>query len=320
MNCSGCALIAKNNKIMITEIFYDALADSAKMIPILLAIYVGIELLEFKFGNTIKNRVQNAAGAGPLVGAIAGAFPQCGFSVIATALYTQRLATIGTLLAVYLSTSDEAVPIMMSYPNGARLILPFIAVKIVIGASAGFLIDMLFKKNNRPILTHIDSLKKGIDSPGHHHETVADKAACCGHRTDATSKKFNPKELLLHPVIHTVRIFIFIFLVSFVLGLVIDSLGMQTLAAGFAGAKLWQPLVAALIGLIPNCAASVAITELYLEGIITYGAALAGLCASGGLGLLVLSREEKEKKNVFLVIALLFLISVLVGYLTQFIF
>jgi len=302
---------------MIKEILLEALIDTAKMAPLLLTIYIGIELFEFKYGSEIKKRVIAASKSGPLFGAVAGAFPQCGFSVIVTALYTQRLATIGTLLAVYLSTSDEAIPIMMANINGIALLVPFILVKILIGGLAGYAIDLAFKKTNRQTLAHIESIKNGRDAAGHHHENIADELACCGHLADTTSKKFNPREILLHPLIHTAKIFLFIFIISAALGLVIESIGKDALTAWFAATIAWQPLVAALIGLIPNCAASVAITELYLEGSITYGAALAGLCASGGLGLLVLVREEKQKKNIFLVIGLLLGISVAVGYAAQ---
>jgi len=134
---------------MIIDVVCDALIDSAKMVPLLLAIYILIDAFEFKFGSVIKERVGRAASAGPLVGAVAGAIPQCGFSVIATALYTQRLATIGTLLAVYLSTSDEAVPIMMSQPQGVAVLIPFVLTKIIIAIIAGYSIDLMFAKKIR---------------------------------------------------------------------------------------------------------------------------------------------------------------------------
>ena len=302
---------------MIGDIIFEALADSAKMIPLLLAIYILIELFEFKFGAAVKERVERAAGAGPLVGALAGAIPQCGFSVMAAALYTQRLATIGTLLAVYLSTSDEAIPIMLSYPQGISLLAPFIFTKIAVAVIAGYALDLVFFKRNKKILAHIASFKNGADAPGHHHEIIRDEAACCGHFADSTSKEFEPRQILLHPVFHTIKIFFFIFVVSAVIGMIFESLGEQMINNALTGATFLQPAVMALIGLIPNCAASVAITQLYLEGVITYGAALAGLCASGGLGLLVLAREEINKKNVYLVVLLLFGISVTAGYIAQ---
>lgn len=305
---------------MINEILTDAFIDTARMLPLLLAIYIAIELFEFKFGSSIRKGVQAAGSAGPAIGALAGAFPQCGFSVIATALYTQRMATIGTLLAVYLSTSDEALPILLSDPAGTSMVLPLIITKILIGMGAGYAIDLALREQNREVLEHIAAAKNGRDSDEHHHETVANEAGCCGHAADATSKKFDPKELILHPVIHTVKIFVFLFAVSAVLGFLMEYVGRESLAEILAAGQGLQPIAAALVGLIPNCAASVALTELYLAGAITYGAALAGLCASGGLGLLVLAREESNKKNVFLVVALLFVISVLAGYGTQLLF
>ena len=302
---------------MFAEILADALADSAKMVPLLLAIYIAIELFEYKFGNIIKEKVERATTAGPLVGAVAGAMPQCGFSVMATALYTQRLATIGTLLAVYLSTSDEAIPIMMAQPEGVAILMPFVITKIAIGIAAGYAIDFVFFKKNRKTLAHIKSFNSGTDAPSHHHEKIGDEASCCGHIADATSRKFDPREILLHPILHTAKIFFFIFCISALIGSLFEVIGAETIAAALAGAEAFQPLIMALVGLIPNCAASVAITELYLTGAITYGAALAGLCASGGLGLLVLAREEVNKKNVYLVLLLLLSISLAAGYVAQ---
>lgn len=286
------------------EIFWDALFDSLKTVPLLLAIYIGIELLEYKFGDKIRQWVAKAGKSGPVVGAISGAFPQCGFSVIATALFTQRLVTIGTLLAVYLSTSDEAIPIIMSRPESVHLIWPIIGTKIVIAIIAGFIIDFIFRKEQNKIITHIEAVADGHDSKSHHHEVVIDEVACCGHSTSCTSKKFNIKEIFWHPILHTVNIFGFIFVTTLVL---------NWLLLNFKLTIFDNVFVTALIGLIPNCAASVSITELYLKNAIGFGPAIAGLSASGGLGLLVLWREEKNKKVFFKVLILLYVIAVIAG-------
>jgi len=302
------------------EIISDALADSLRMVPLLLIIYVGTELVEYRFGNKIREKVQKSGKIGPIVGALAGSFPQCGFSVVATALYTQRLVTMGTLLAVYISTSDEAIPIILSQPDKIGIVLPLILTKIFIALVAGFAIDFIFRKKNEKILAHIEAYSQGRDEKEHDHGSVTDEKACCGHSTSPVSKRFNSKEIFVHPIIHTIKIFFFIFIVSVLINFVVYQIGEVRLAGLLSSHYFLQPFFAALIGLIPNCAASVAIIEIYLKGLITYGAVIAGLCASAGLGILVLFKEEKDKKNVFLVLSLLFGISVLAGLTIQYFF
>ncbi len=299
------------------EIFIDALIDSLRNVPLLLILYIGIELLEYKFGDKIRRKVEKAGKAGPLIGAFAGILPQCGFSVVATAMFTQRMLTIGTLLAVYLSTSDEAIPIILSQPDKAYLVLPLIGIKVAIAFAVGYLVDFFFRKEDKKIEEHIKSVEDGHDNKNHHHETILNETACCGHSTSTASKKFNIKEIFWHPVIHTFNIFIFIFLITLIINFVVFQLGETFLIDFFAKNIFWQPFLTALIGLIPNCASSVAITELFLKNIIGLGPAMAGLLASGGLGLLVLYREEKNKKIFIKVLALLYGFSVLSGLIIQ---
>jgi hypothetical protein len=301
-------------------IFIDALTDTVKMLPLLLVIYIGIELVEYKFGNKIRESVQKAGQAGPAIGALAGSFPQCGFSVLAAALYSQKLVTIGTLLAVFLSTSDEAIPIILSQPSKARIILPLILTKIVIAIIAGYLIDFVYRKTNKKTLLHIDAFAHGHDDSDHDHNAIIDEQACCGHSTSSSAKKFNAKEIFLHPLIHTAKIFVFIFIASFLINFLVFQIGAESFGKMFLGHSFLQPFFAALIGLIPNCAASVAITQLYLKDAISYGSVIAGLCASGGLGILVLFKEEPDKKSVFKILGLLFGISVSAGLIIQYIF
>lgn len=287
------------------KVFLDALIDSAKMIPLLFVIYVVIELIEYKFGNKIREKMQKAGKTGPAIGAVAGSFPQCGFSVIATALYSQRLVTIGTLLAVYLSTSDEAIPVILSKPNGMSVVLFLILTKIIIALIAGYSIDFIFRKSNKNILAHIENYKRGTDDKTHHHEPMEEEHINCKH-------------VFLHPLIHTLKIFFFIFCVSFLIGTFIFLIGEETFYRFFSNQKFLQPFLAALIGLIPNCASSVVIAKLYLQNIITFGSMIAGLCAGGGLGILLLFKEEKNKRNVFKILGLLLGISILAGLLIQY--
>jgi len=302
-----------------SQILIDALLDSLRMIPFLFVIYVIIELVEYKFGNKIRQGIEKSGKFGPAAGALVGSFPQCGFSVISTALYTQRLLTIGTLLAVYLATSDEAIPIILAQPDKAYIILPLILTKIFIALIAGYTIDLLWHKNNKKTLEHAVAYSQGKDDVDHHHESIIDEPACCGHFLNSSAKKFSTKEIIIHPLIHTIKIFSFVFTISFLLNLLIFQIGEDTINSLLAAHIFWQPFLAALVGLIPNCASSVAITELFLNGSITYGAAIAGLCASGGLGILVLFKEEKNRRHVFTILSLLFGISVLAGLFIQYI-
>lgn len=301
------------------DVLLDTLKDSLNMVPLLLIIYIGIELVEYKWGNKIRFLVQRSGSAGPAVGAIGGSLPQCGFSVVGATLYTQRLVTIGTLLAVYLSTSDEAIPVILSQPDKVAIILPLILTKVFIAIVVGYSIDFIFRKTNKKVLSHIKEYKSGRDDENHHHEEVlGGTIACCGHNPTPTTKGFNTKNIFLHPTIHTVKVFTFILIVSLVINLIVFYMGEDAFNNLFAGHILLQPFIAALVGLLPDCASSVAITELYLKGSITYGAVIAGLCASGGLGLLVLFKEEKNKYDIIRIIALLYGISVFVGLAIQF--
>lgn len=301
------------------EVFMDAINDTLKMVPFLLIIYIGIEIVEHKWGAKIIRGVQKAGVAGPAIGAVSGSLPQCGFSVIGTTLYTQRLVTIGTLLAIYLSTSDEALPVILSQPDKAAIIVPLLLTKILIAVVAGYSIDFVFKKKNKETLAHIQAYTNGKDDKAHHHEgVIKNTEACCGHKPNSKNGKFDFKAILLHPTIHTAKIFAFIFIITILINALIFVIGDDAFKAIFAGNVYLQPFIAALVGLIPNCASSVAITELYLEGAITYGALIAGLLAAGGIGLIVLLKEDKDRKDVFLIIGLLFGISVAVGLAIQF--
>ena len=300
------------------EIISDAFWDSLNIVPLLLTIYIVVELAEYKFGDVIITKVKKAGRAGPLIGALAGIFPQCGFSVIATALYTQKLVTIGTLLAVYLATSDEALPIILSQPGKIGTVFLLVMTKLAIALPAGYVVDFAFRKRNKNVLDHIANYSSGKDDKSHHHETALEEPACCGHSVDASSKKFKPAEVLFHPIIHTLKIFLFIFAVTLVIDFSVDRIGSDAIENFFSINAFFAPFLAALIGLIPNCAASVAITELYLKGVISYGAAISGLCASAGLGTLVLIKEDKEKNDVVQIIAMLLGISIASGLVIQY--
>jgi len=296
------------------QVIIDALTDSLKALPLLLIIYIGIEIIEWKYGTKIRERVAKAGKAGPTIGAVAGILPQCGFSVIAAALFSQRLVTIGTLLAVFLATSDEAIPIILANPEKMSLVWPLIITKLIIAVIAGYAIDIIFFRKNRKVLHHLEEHEEG--DCHRNHSAVLEEKACCGHSLEA--KKLDLEEIITHPIIHTLKIFLFIFGVSFLLNWLFFAVGKENVAAFLGANSVWQPFAAVLLGLVPNCASSVALTELYLNNAIGFGAVIAGLSAAGGLGLLVLLKENKNKKETALIIGLLVAISLLAGLFIQY--
>ncbi|MEI6649855.1 MAG: putative manganese transporter [Candidatus Moraniibacteriota bacterium] len=300
------------------DLFLNALFESAKTIPLLLIVYIGIELAEGAFTRKIVEKIERSGPAGPAVGALAGIVPQCGFSVFASALYVQRLVTIGTLMAVYLSTSDEALPVILSHPERIGIIVPFIATKIVIALIFGYSLDLVYRKDRKRILTHAEAYDHGHDDPLHTHRDVLQEHACCGHHVEEPKRGFDAKTIFFHPLNHALKIFFYIFLVTFAINAAFFLFGDAALSEMLRQSGPFQPFVAALFGLIPNCAVSVGITELYLRGILTYGSTIAGLCASGGLGILVLFKEEKNKWDAVKIVAILFASSVSAGLFVQY--
>ncbi len=298
------------------DVLLDAVVDTLKLAPLLFIIYVIIEFVEIRFGNRLGSAMAKAGKAGPAIGAVTGIIPQCGISVVGTALYTQRLITIGTLFAVYITTSDEAIPIILSNPEAISTLGPILLTKLVIAILVGYLLDLAFRKRNKLVFAHDEHYAEGTDDASHHHETAFEEKGCCGHEPASEEQKLTPRTLLLHPLIHTLKVLGFIFAVTFILGLGFAYIGQDNIANFLADHLALQPILAGLIGLIPNCAASVAVTEFYLEGVITFGAAIAGLCASGGLGILVLVREDSHKEAAA-IIAGLFVIAVVCGLIIQ---
>ena len=285
-----------------SELFLDALVDSAGMIPFLLVIYFLVEWFERRFGGTIEHRLKKSAKAGPALGALFGCVPQCGFSVVAASFYSRRLITTGTLLAVILSTSDEAIPVMLAQPGRSGIVITLLITKLIIGITAGYLIDLFMRRRQPAEAVHDDHAEE-------HHEL-----GCCNHQLSGKTSRW---QMLKHPLIHTAKIFVFVFVVTLGINGLIALVGEENLGRVLLRHSLLQPFLAALVGLIPNCAASVAIAEMFLKGGLSYGSAVSGLCCSGGLGLLVLLRENRDFKDTLRVVALLVFISTVAGLAIQ---
>jgi len=277
----------------------DAFSDAAKMIPFLLVIYCVVEWFERRLGNTIESRLQKAAKLGPALGAVFGCVPQCGFSVVASALYARRLITIGTLLAVFLATSDEAVPVILAQPENGKIVIALIITKLIIGLVGGYAVDLLFQSYRRQPVHERDVLVDEIDERG-----------CCNHRLSGPTNRW---QWLTHPLIHTAKIFFFIAAVTFGINCLISLVGEVNLGKAMLRQSILQPFLSALVGLIPNCAATVAITEAFLKGGLSYGSAIAGLCSSAGIGTLVLFKENHDTRDTIRILFLLVGISTAVG-------
>ena len=277
---------------LLLDVIQETLLDSIKMLPFLFLAYLVIEYVEHRASGKFKNMLVGFGKLGPAGGAILGCFPQCGFSVAAANFYAGRIITIGTLVAVFVSTSDEALPMLLSTPGSAGTILKLLLVKIVIAVVAGFLIDFIFSR------------KKDSIAPEHLHDLCHD----CGCEHSG---------ILKSALKHTVSIFLFILLVSFLLNLAITYLGEERLGKLLISGSVFQPFVAGLVGLIPNCASSVVLTELYLSGTISFGSVIAGLSTGAGIGLAVLFRVNHNMKQNFAIVGMLYGIGVVSGLILQ---
>ena len=274
----------------------DTLGDSIKLLPFLFLTYLLMEILEHTTGNKVQNRIRNAGVVGPLWGGILGVIPQCGFSAAASSLYAGRVITVGTLLAIFLSTSDEMLPILISEAVSPVTIVKILSVKVCIAIISGFLAEFVYVKL-------LKREEKDMDI-----HVVCEEEHC---RCD--------DGILKSAVKHTLKIFVYILLITFALTLVIELIGENRLALIFQDIPVVGELVAALVGLIPNCASSVVITELYLSGIIGAGAMMSGLLVNAGVGLLVLFRLNRNWRQNAGIVAALYGFGVFWGALIEFI-
>jgi len=268
------------------EIILETLLDSLKLVPFLFVAFLIIELIEHKFSKKEKHLVEKSGRFGPLIGALLGIFPQCGFSVLATNLYITRIVSLGTLIAIYLSTSDEMLPILISKNVEFSLILKILSIKLAIGMICGFIIDFLFRK-------------KGTNKQDYH---ICEYEDC--HCNDG---------IILSSVKHTFNILIFIVIVNFVLTTCFEYLGDDYISKIFLKNSIFGSFISSLVGLIPNCGASVMITELYLNNAITFGSMLAGLLTGSGVAIFVLFKSNKNIKENFMIVGFVYLIGSLSG-------
>lgn len=276
------------------HILEDALIDSVKLLPFLFVTYLVMEILEHQTGSKVQNRIRTAGKFGPVWGGLLGVMPQCGFSAAASSLYAGRVITVGTLLAIYLSTSDEMLPILISESVPVATILKLLGTKVLIAVVSGLVVELVYVKV-------LKRQEKDMDI-----HVVCEEEHC--HCEDGA---------LVSAIKHTIKIFVYILLISLVLNMVIEFIGEDTLASLFSSMPVVGELIAALVGLIPNCASSVVITELYLDGIIGVGAMMAGLLVNAGVGILVLLRLNRDIKQNAGIIGALYGLGVFWGVVIE---
>lgn len=278
------------------EILLDAIKDSGLIFAFVFFFHVILSFVEQPVSNFLIKRKKTS----PIFGALFGLIPQCGTSVVAADLYIKKYISVGTLIAIFLSCSDEALLVLLSAWNEKTLmIFPLIGLKLVVGIVFGFLIDLIVRKKEIVEVDHVDEEKEcHRHAHGHHHENTTIHAH------------------LIHPLLHALKIFIYVFVINLALGLLIGCVGFDNFASFMLDNKYLTPLFACIVGLIPNCASSVFISELYLSNTLSFGALFAGLLVNSGLGIMILFREYKNIKRTLLILLVCFVIAITLGYLT----
>lgn len=274
------------------DIILDTLIDSLKLLPFLFVAFLIIELIEHKLNKQTKRLVSKSGKVGPLIGSLLGLFPQCGFSVMATNLYVTKIITLGTLISIYLATSDEMLPIMLSQKIAFIEIIKLLGIKFICGIIWGFIIDLLLNKKSK---------KENINYE------ICNEDHCNCHE----------EGVIKSTLIHTLKTLLFIMLVSFLLNMLLHFIGEDSLSKLFLKNSIFGSFISSLIGLIPNCGSSIVITELYLNGAISLGSAMAGLLTGSGVALLVLFKENKDIKENITILSLLYGLGVISGIIIE---
>lgn len=348
-----------------------ALEDTLALVPFLFVTYIALEVLEHAAGNRANAVVRRAGAAGPVAGALLGVVPQCGFSAMAATLYAGRVVTLGTLVAVFLSTSDEMLPMLVAERIDAGLLFRVLGLKVLVALITGVLADLAIRALRKNARVHaflrrtvlsvrrdgmeadvVDQMAEGGetaehicrlceqdhcgcghdhahvhgDEHGHEHgrehgrEHVDGHVTGCGHdhghdhdHSHAGGRFGIVGSIVMSAVSHTVQVSLFIFLVTFALVLVLETVGEDALAAFLSGNQLLAVFASALVGLVPNCSASVVITQLYLEGVLGFAPLMAGLLTSAGVGYLVLFRTNRHPRENAVIVVGLFLVACVWG-------
>lgn len=286
-------VFSKGKDILMTEILHDVLHDSLSMLPFLFITYILLEFIEHRGFYQKYQSFLSRRWLGPLLGATLGIIPQCGFSLIASSLYVEGALSLGTLLAVFISTSDEAIPILLAHPQQASLLPMIIFIKLIVAMIVGYGVDALVKKKR----------VRTISMEYHDH------TSCHGEHAS----------LWKSAMYRTMKIFMFVLVINLILTSFITWIGEDTLAKLVMDKSFLQPFFASLVGFIPNCAASVILAQLYSSSVLSFGSLMAGLITSAGVGLMVLIKIEKDRKHLILILGILFLSAIITGTFLQYV-
>ena len=272
----------------IIHIIEHTLLDTLKLLPFLLIAFLTIEYIEHKISNKSKKIISKSGKFGPALGSLLGLIPQCGFSVVATNLYITRIVSLGTLIAIYLSTSDEMLPILISKGTPIKIILLILGIKFIVGLTAGIIIDIIVRKKDKEIINY--DLCENEHCGCHEHNNI-----------------------LKSSLIHTARIFLFILIATLVTNIVFEYGGEKVLSKIFLNNSIFAPFITSIVGLIPNCGSSVILTELYLNNAINLSGAISGLLTNSGVAMLILFKSNNNIKDSFKVLGLTYGIGTLTG-------
>lgn len=289
------------------DLLLDVVKDTWLMLPLLYITYCILERFERgqQTSDALFFRLQKY---GPLIGAGLGLIPQCGFSVLAAMLYLQNSVTLGTMIAVFIATSDEAIPIIISTPSMIPTLVPLLAAKFLIALITGYVVDrILFPKQK--ILLFEEMEEEDIDEEDYEESSNGLDCPCC----------YTQYPLPISALLRTLKIYAFVFVTSFILGLLVEWVGIEFLQKILLTNSIFQPVLASLIGFIPNCAATVVLAQLFVLKSLSFGSLCAGLSTNAGLGLMVLFAYETDKKEIGKVISIMFVAAVVAGMILQFI-
>lgn len=278
-------------KEIILHVCHHSLEDLLKLLPFLFAVFLFIEFVEHKSSDKLGKALTKLGPFGAVGGAVLGCIPQCGFSVMASNLFSGRLISMGTLVAVFISTSDEAIPILVASPEKLDSVWKLILCKLIIAVVAGVAVDLVLKAMKR----------KETDA-----KPFEELCAHCGCEHHS---------IWHSALVHTLSIAVFIFIVNVLFNSAIEIIGEDTIGKFMMTNSVFQPFVAALVGFIPNCASSVILTQLYIEGVVSFGSVVAGLCTGAGVGLVVLFKTNKHLKQNFVIVGILYAVATVSGLL-----
>lgn len=270
----------------------DGIIDTLKLLPFLFVVFLLLEFIEHKLSNKSKKILLKHKNKGPIIGGLLGGLPQCGFSAMASNLYSARVITIGTLIAIFLSTSDEMLPIMISKKVNIVIILSIILFKVIVGIIVGLIVDFIYKQKE--------------DNHNHIHDLCDDDHCHC-----------DDDNILKSSIIHTLKTAFFILIASLLINLIIYFVGEDTLSNLLQSNNILVYFISSLIGLIPNCASSVVITEVFLSNLTTIGVALSGLLTGSGIGLLLLFKSNKNIKENLTILGIIYIVGVLIGFIVD---